>query len=58
MCSTCIHFMADRWQGGHPSPCGRVRWEGAYHRSPQLTTGVDGTVGCPDYEPLLVEVVP
>lgn len=47
ICQTCRHFHPESWEMGHPTPCGRVRWEDQRHVEPTLAA--DGR-SCEDYE--------
>ena len=45
LCRDCRHYLPELAEQGHPTPCSRVRWDGAKHLTPTL----DGE-GCPDFE--------
>ena len=47
-CESCSHRSPDL---SHPTPCGRVRWEGYRHHKPELQRTGSG-VTCVEFQPV------
>ena len=51
LCRACRHLLSSMRDGGHPSPCARVRWEQSHQRTPELVRRGDGVFTCPSFYP-------
>ena len=50
LCRSCVHFVPEAGDVGHPSPCLRVRWVGVKHHEPTLSRTRKGRVKCSEYQ--------
>lgn len=48
LCNACGHALPSMRGQGHPTPCARVRWDGARNVLPALVRAPEGE-SCPDF---------